>query len=69
MESYALGEVGEPGEELLDQEPAVKDDGFLPPQLSVTLIGNVRVVDRCEAGLVAVLEHAAAPAGPPPLRR
>ncbi len=45
----------EPNEKLFDQEPVVENDMLFWRQPSGPLIGKIGVVDRREAGLIALL--------------
>src|SRR3954449_11731820 len=48
--------VWEPHQELFDKETVVEDDDF-ERQGSGLLISEIRILDRRQAGLVAILEH------------
>lgn len=49
--------VVQPDEKLFDQEPVVKYDDALRRQSSGPLIGQIGIVDRRDAHVVAILEH------------
>jgi hypothetical protein len=53
----ALADLGETDEELLDEQPVIEDD--VGEGLRHLLVGQIRVLDAGDAGLVAVSEHAA----------
>lgn len=57
VQRETLSGVREPHQELLDQETVVEDNNAFGSQGSGLLIGEVGIVDRRQAGVVAIPEH------------